>query len=383
MVARSNARLTPFLRGVIGGLLLAGWSLTEVANEVEKPDGTHPCQQAIAKVAAQIKARGGLMWNGLADSSYAGRPRLTDTALDKAIVKLVFKKRGSAIVNVKYVQKVIKAARKVSARTISRRLGEAGLEWLRRRRKSLVPEAHKVSRLDWAAWVLTRTTATLTRWAFSDGTVFYLGRCATELTHKTRGALGPYVWRKADGSDGLFADCVGPSAYWKAQGMPVKVWGLLVAGVIFIWVLHEGTSMNGEIYAWLIEHKFKTWLRKGLGRKFSKGAFLVQDHERALWRPEPRQAMKDNGITLLEKYPKCSQDLNPIETVWREVRNRLYVTQPSTHNESRDEFIRRLRQAVAWVNSNRANYLMKLSTCQKEWATDVQEAEPPGARTKH
>jgi hypothetical protein len=389
MVARpkeapSRVHLSPYLRGVIYGLLLAGWTYQEIADEVEKPDGEKLCQQSVATVASQAKSRGGLHWDGQSASSTSpdvGRPRSTTEALDKAIVKLVFKHRGRVVVTVQYIQKMVRAARKVSARTISRRLGDAGLAWLRRRRKSLVPQAHKVFRLDWAAWVLARTATTLGRWAYTDGTVFYLARSQTELESSTRAALGPSMWRQTDGSDALYEECVGPSSYWKAQGTPVRIWGLLVAGVLFIYVLAEDKVMNRWEYAWLIEHKFPTWLQKGLGRRRAKqGAFLVQDHEKCLWTEEARSALIDQGITLLENYPKCSQDLNPIETAWRELRARLYVTQPF-EREYRDDFIRRLRCAVVWINTNRKGYLKNLCLSQKQLATDVIDAE--GSRTKH
>ena len=38
----------------------------------------------------------------------------------------------------------------------------------------------------------------------------------------------------ADGSDGLYEDCVGPSSYYKAQGIPVRIWGLLANGQLFV-----------------------------------------------------------------------------------------------------------------------------------------------------
>ena len=79
-------------------------------------------------------------------------------------------------------------------------------------------------------------------------------------------------------------------------------------------------------------------------------------------------------------YPKCSQDLNPIETAWRELRARLYATQPEAL-ETREEFIKRLRAGVAWVNANRAAYLQKLCTDMKERARDVQKQK--AGRTKH
>ena len=385
MVARApqqttHARFTPFLRGAIYGLLLAGWTYSEIAEEVEKPDGTNPSQQAVSQVAAQLQAHGGFSWNGVSASGEVGRPKITTDALDKKIVALVFKHRGRAMVTIKFVQKMCKAARKLSSRTVGRRLGEAGLAWLRRRRKTLVPAAHKVSRLDFAGWVLTRTAATLTRWAFSDGTSFYLGRDASEQQQKARGTLGPFVWRRTDGRDGMFEDCVGPSSYWKAQGLPVKIWGLLVAGMLFVWVLPAKKNMNAELYAWVVTHKFVPWLKKAHSRKFRRGAFLVQDHERCLWKPEPREAMRSGNISLLENFPKCSQDLNPIEIAWRELKARLYVTAPEAM-ESREAFICRMRQGVAWVNVNRAAYFKKLCSCQKEWAVDVQKAL--GARTVH
>ena len=41
----------------------------------------------------------------------------------------------------------------------------------------------------------------------------------------------------ADGSDGLYEGCVGPSSYYKAQGTPVRIWGLPANGQLFVTVL--------------------------------------------------------------------------------------------------------------------------------------------------
>ena len=376
----SKMKLSPFLRGVVYGMFLAGMSSYEIADEVVKTDGTHLTQQGARNIVQLAQKAGGFAWDGTSrKSGNIGRPRATSAALDKAVLKLVFKHRGRAIVTVAYIQKVIKAARKVSERTIARRLSEAGLAWLTRRRKSLVPEVHKASRVQWAAWVLTRTCVTLGRWAYSDGTTFYLARSSPENDHAQRGALGRFVWRQADGSDGLFEDCVGPSSYWKAQGTTIRIWGLLVAGIIYITILPEGAVMNRWWYEWIVEHRFKGWLDSALGEA-AASAFLVQDHERALWTAEPRAAMRRIGLKLLENYPKCSQDLNPIETAWREVRSRLVATQPR-RLETREAFLPRLRAAVAWVNRNRHEYLLGLCNRQKALAKAVIAAG--GARTKY
>ena len=157
--------MSPFTRGGIFYLFLVGLSLQDIANQVIKPDGTHPSKQGVADVIDQAKANGGKRWDGVL-STDAGRPRSTTPELDKAIVKIVYKCRGRTSVTAKFVKKTLKQARHVSLRTIERRLVEA--------------------------------------------------------------------------------------AYWKAQGLPVRVWGLL-AGVIFITILPEGTCMNSPVYAGLIK----------------------------------------------------------------------------------------------------------------------------------
>jgi hypothetical protein len=53
-------------------------------------------------------------------------------------------------------------------------LADAGLRWLLRCRKSLVPSVHKAARIEWAWWVLQRTVLTLSCWGYTDGTVFFL-----------------------------------------------------------------------------------------------------------------------------------------------------------------------------------------------------------------
>ncbi len=48
----------------------------------------------------------------------------------------------------------------------------------------------------------------------------------------------------ADVSDGLYEDCVGPSSYYKAQGIPVRIWGLRANGQLFVMVLRKVGGMS-------------------------------------------------------------------------------------------------------------------------------------------
>ena len=158
------------------------------------------------------------------------------------------------------------------------RIGPADLSWVSCRR-GLVPTGKLLSVIRKLG--LCRTLTTLGRWARSDGTVFYVARTGGEHDQKVRAALTGHVWSLADGKDALYEDCVGPSAYWKAQGTPVRVWGLLANGVLFITVLPEVDVMNCWWYEWVIERRFCRWLADAFG-KHHPDVFVAQDHERAL-----------------------------------------------------------------------------------------------------
>ena len=155
--------------------------------------------------------------------------------------------------------------------------------------------------------------------------------------------------------------------------MPIRVWGMLAAGALHIHVLDDGEVMDRVVYTELIEDKFEEWC--------ANCEHLVCDFEGCLRTPEAIHALTKVGLTLVEDYPKCSQDFNAIENAWALVKERLDQTVP-VRMESRDEFINRLKAAVLWVNRNRGDRLWYLSTNQKERANDCLATKPCGGRTK-
>jgi hypothetical protein len=226
---------------------------------------------------------------------------------------------------VSYLRKKFPEARRVGKTCLQERLHEAGLQYLRRRRKTLLSPENRLSRCTWADWVNGCRASTLSRWVYSDGTVFYLDRCAAEAADKKQAALGSHVWRMADGKDALYADCVGASSYAKAQGQPVHVWGLLAEGVLHITILPRGEHMNRRTYASTIENRFTEWLAD------HPGPLVVQDYEKCLRCEEPLRAFKAAGMKVLELHPKRSPDLNAIENAWHLLRNRLDLSGMRAH----------------------------------------------------
>lgn len=225
-------------------------------------------------------------------------------------MKEVLAQRGKKKVTVKALKKVIKPLRKVSKTTVGSRLRDAGFGKQPRRKKSLVAKAkgYRATRLEYARWVLSRPQKELDKWCYCDGTAWYLDRDESEHEHSVRRALGTMVWRRLDGKDSLDEDTIGPSAYSKAQGEPVKVWGLLSMGILFIHILDAGENMTSELYVEMVEDKFHEWL--------GNSKFLIQDFERAIRTKDAKEAIQQAGLSLVPEYPKVSQDLNAIENAW-------------------------------------------------------------------
>ena len=363
------AQFTPFDIGQIKAHAFHGLGPVEIAGLVKKSDRSRPTHTAVSYVLARLKQNP--KWRGERLPS-SGRPRATGSVLDKNIVAEVMKFRGKIPVTIARLRKKFPAARRVQRHTLERRLHEAGLRWMRRRRKTIVPDMFRKPRVHWAKWVLRCQARSLRRWVYTDGTVFFLDKTEVEHESTKRAALGSSVWRMADCSDALYADCIGPSKYVKAQGLPIRVWGLLVNGELKVTILPPGAVMNRLRYTGIIQTKFAEWL-EAVDRPM-----LVQDHERCLHCSEPLAALIENNIQLVTQHPKYSADLNPIENAWHLLRQRMQATEP-THLEDRWSFCRRIRRAVEWINENQRDALTSLCRNQKQRAEDVLRQK--GSRT--
>lgn len=326
-----------------------------------------------AIVNAMNKLRANPAWRGDREEG-SGAPRVTTAKQDKAIVRYALKWRGKEKVTVARIKKNFPDLREFSDFLVEDRLHLANLFWLRRRRKCVVPEKYLQPRIDYCKGVKRKHDSTLAKWAYTDGTVYYLDRTEAEHESTVRASLGPFVYRRSDNADAMYQDCIGPSCYSKAQGIPVRVWGMLACGVLYIHILDEGEAMDRMLYCELIEDKFESWC--------GNCEYLVCDFERCLHTEECILALGKIGLTLVEGYPPVSQDFNAIENVWAVLKERLDETVP-VQLESRADFVKRLKAAVLWANRSRAEQLWHLSTNQKERAADCLASTPPGGRTKH
>ena len=143
----------------------------------------------------------------------SGRPAVLTKSQKRVIVNTVFKHRGSAIVTVVFFKKSSMFCRKLGDQTIRDALHDAGLQWLRRRRKIVLKPEYRIERIHVAPWVEAKRAHATHHYAYVDGTTFYLARSEVEALDAKRRRLGPFVWRMSSCKDGLYGDTVGASLY--------------------------------------------------------------------------------------------------------------------------------------------------------------------------
>ena len=367
----SQYHMSPFEVGQVKAHLHHGLRAAAIARILLKSDGVSRwSDQAVRDVVLKLEADPS--WTGERTAG-SGAPRKTTEKQDREIEEFVLAERGKQKVTVRAVKRKFPALRKLSDDLVEARLHEAELACMPRRKKCKVGKMYLSERIAYCLSVKRKHQSTLLQWAYADGTCYYLARTADEVEQAGQAALGPSVWRRTDRRDALFEDCLGPSSYCKGQGTPVRIWGMLANGRLRIHVMDEGDVMNEYLYIELVEDFFQEWA--------GGCSYLVQDFERCLRTEAAKAAIGRAGLELVEGYPRKSQDFNAIENGWKIVKERLDQTMP-TWRERREEFVTRLRAAVAWVNRNRGKELWYLSTNQKERADDCLSTEPRGGRTK-
>jgi transposase len=374
MVMKSGGQFDVFTRGRIIGMAESGKKPADIAARVRKTNNKRPKPDAVRKTIFKSLSMKG--WKGERKVG-SGRPHLLSVVVKKQIASIVFKHRGKNVVTILFIKKLVPQARKVSNQTVTRALHEAGLAWLRRRAKRFIPEKYIAPRQSISRWLIRQPQEQTTKYAFVDGTAYYLALSDTQDQDKRRARLGKFVWRDAEGKDGLFTENIGASLYAAKQGAPVKVWGLLCNGHLCIHILptdettKSGTAhMNGCRYQAMINRYGKKWVRECHGGRLPHSVTLIQDHERCLWTDGSLACLASSHLKPLEGYPACSPDLNVIENVWAHLREKLNMDSPA-RIETREAFLVRLRGAVRSLNTTGRDTLLTLCHSMKDRARGV------------
>ena len=136
-------------------------------------------------------------------------------------------------------------------------------------------------------------------------------------------------------------------------------------------------NMTGVRYKEMVEKDFAAWRKKCLPR--GGRVFVVKDYERFLRSEANIAAEAKAGCVQVPMFPKSSPDLNAVEGWWRKLKLYLEEREP-TEMETREQFLRRLRRAVDFLNKRCRSQGRRLCRNQKERASQCKKLR--GARTK-
>ena len=276
-----------------------------------KTDGKHPTKTAVHE-AVQV-------FNDTKDKT--GRPegcRKTTKKEERVIVATLKKVRPPGHgVDARTIHKALpkKLRKKISKRTVIRRLADKGYKPSKKIRKTDPGQALGKRRLDFAKKHQGKSAAA---WkaqlqGVADIKEFtYYPQC---LRAKFSQLRAPWTYMtKAEKAKPAF---VRPKIWFKRadykKTKKQKVFGL--------------TTSNGKSLALLVPspwstEKWATMVRRRVGpflkRSFPRrGQFqILLDGERLLHGAAAKVAMRDAGISTLQHWPKYSPDLNPQENVW-------------------------------------------------------------------
>ena len=156
-----------------------------------KTDGTPPT----------IKSIDATYENYLADPDYdgenrsaGGRPRDLTPEQEKIVKDILLRDVGRVKVTARYVKKIEPQLRHCLDKTIQRTFQRLGYSYRYRRKKAAIGKKYIPERLKYCAWLQKQEQRYLNRFAYTDGTTFFLPRDDAEREDKERAALGPKCW---------------------------------------------------------------------------------------------------------------------------------------------------------------------------------------------
>ena len=390
-MAKTYGNVDVWCRGAIYGMVSLGANAKLIQQVVRKGKGVRLGVRTVERHMAQCKTKGGALrvqryvpkkcrasCKSSVSSVVRGRPRCASASTRSRIVQYVLRHRGHLRTTAPRIRKEVMGCDNMSLSSIRTVLRDSGLQYLPRRRKTYIGPDLCRKRMTFARRVLRWKASYVRNLISVDGATFTPPISRHQKMQKARRNLGGKVWRLRTGVDALHPDCVGASKY--TQGGSIKMWGFLSNGALRVHILPEGENMTGKRYAGVIRKKYPKWWRSVWARKGMRQGRMLQDNEKCLWSVASRAAMRSVGVTVVEKFPPHSPDLNPIENAWRLLKGILDENVPPEKSSRRDHVLA-VHTAVRQVNNMYGMLLRHLTECMKDRAKA--NVALSGARTKY
>jgi transposase len=333
----ANRAMCYALRNPPAGMKKA--SLKAIAGMVEKTDGSHPSTQTVSEAAKQFKV----------EKAKRGRrkgDRKTTAAEDRAILKKfkVLRPPGHGIDSRKLHRALpVAIRRKVSRKTVIRRLADKGIKPREKIRKSDHSVALCKRRVDFALRYQHKSDADWSRDLQAVGDIKVFTYYPAEL--KPRFKRLQSRWTYMTEEERHQSAFMRPKRWWTPKEYRMtkqqKVFGFTTStGQRLSFLVPQPWST--ELWAVELRNRVIPFLRSAFPGRRSFQVLL--DGEAILHGPEARFAMSEAGIKVLPGWPSYSPDLNPQENVWGWAEKKLRTIEHD--NDTFGQFQIRVMQAV-------------------------------------
>lgn len=266
---------------------------------------------------------------------------------DKQILKTFKKVRppGAGIVARKIKSALPKKlGKKISERTVIRRLKDKGFTAQEKLSKSTQSVKNAKARVKWCKKHLEKSGA---EWKASLQAVADI----KEFTYYPKD-LRPRLsqlrarWTYMSDAERKKPEFQRPRRWFKQadykKTKKQKVFGMVTSNGKVLAVPCQ-TPMTAERFAELVRQKISPFLKRAFPRKASVQILL--DGEKIFRAPTAKAALREKNITVLPNWPAYSPDLNPQENVWPWAENRLRETEKP--NDTFEDFSNRCVKAVS------------------------------------
>ena len=312
-----------------------------VRNAKGKTPSVCACRKAVARMKA-VRAKG----SGVPTTNYAncGRDPILTEAEEKEVVAFVKQWRHKRFCTAKYIRAELKL--KCSARTVSRCLNKHGFFWRQVAKKSPLKPQHIASR---KAFVEKYGARTADWWQKNlnlvvDGVT--LTKAPQSLTGRQKHAAAAigFMWmRKSERMDPKLHTY---NRYGVQQGQKVPLWGGFTGGGQFalrLWTARP--KMTKDEWAKNIPALKRAIDETGEIADAEKKPKVWMDNEKFLQNPAKYKAAKLQVVN----FPTNSGDLNPIETVWAELRKDLAKREFEDLEQGKNITVAQFKQRAAQI----------------------------------